>query len=320
MLSRLWRKVFKALCMLTNFQLDQLLNYKIEKYKFYQKKGYKLNLNAPSSFCEKIVWKKIYDRNPLIQYTADKYLVRSYIRSILGEERANNMLVPLHYVTSNPSTIPFDELPSSYMIKPNHMSGAFIIVNHDLPDWSKVINKCNRWLSLPYGLEKNEWAYKNMNKTILIEELLSTKDNEIPDDYKMFMFHGKCKLIQHCLDRTSSGGLKINIYSPEWELQDVTYKKRNRKPKPKPGNLDEMISIAEELSKPFDFVRVDFYSVDGQTYIGELTHYPGSGKNIIEPVEFDFELGKYWNLKKNYWSANLDEINLILRSAQNMLG
>jgi hypothetical protein len=318
MFSRIWRKTFKALCMFTNFQLDQLLNYKIEKNKFYQKKGYKLNLNNPQSFCEKIIWKKVNDRNPLIPYTADKYLVRSYIRNILGEKRAHNILVSLHYVTSDPSTIPFDDLPSSYIIKPNHMSGAFIIVNDDLPDRAEIINKCTRWLSLPYGLEKNEWAYKNMNKIVMIEELLLTKDNAIPDDYKMFMFHGKCRLIQHCLDRKNAEGLKINIYSPEWELQDVIYKERQRKPKPKPGNLDEMISIAEELSAPFDFVRVDFYSVDGQTYIGELTHYPGSGKNIIEPVEFDFELGRYWEIEKNYWSNNLDEIHLILQSAQKL--
>ena len=57
-----------------------------------------------------------------------------------------------------------------------------------------------------------------------------------------------------------------------------------------------MLSIAERLSSPFDYVRVDFFKVSGRIFIGELTHYPVKGRAPFEPQSFDFELGEQWTL------------------------
>ena len=54
--------------------LNKICNYRLEKMRFYKELGYELNLESPKSINEKIVWKKIYDRNPLLPVTADKYL------------------------------------------------------------------------------------------------------------------------------------------------------------------------------------------------------------------------------------------------------
>ena len=62
-----------------------------------------------------------------------------------------------------------------------------------------------------------------------------------------------------------------------------------------------MLSLAQELSRKFDFIRVDFYEVKNKLYFGELTHYPESGMGKFEPSSFDFELGKYWKIKPKYW-------------------
>jgi hypothetical protein len=301
MANRIDHRIFNRLCKITNCQLDRLLNYKIEMQKFYLKKGYKLNLREPKSFCEKVIWKKIYDRNPLLQVTADKYRVRYYIKDVLGKDRAEEILVTLLYVTDDPENIPFEKLKGSYIVKPNHMSGAYFIVNKHPEERDKIVAMCKKWLTSSYGLDKNEWAYQNTKRKIIIEKLLLDENGDIPDDYKLFMFHGKCRLIQHCYGRLSEGKMKNDLYSPKWEHLDVKYKDRQGSPKPKPVNLKDMITIAEDLSKPFDFIRVDFYSVSGKIYIGELTHYPGSGKNKIDPVEFDFELGSYWKIQPEYW-------------------
>ena len=55
------------------FIKEKLTNYDRQKKLFYKKHGYKLNLNKPKTFSEKIIWKKINDRNPLIPLTADKF-------------------------------------------------------------------------------------------------------------------------------------------------------------------------------------------------------------------------------------------------------
>lgn len=48
----------------------------------------------------------------------------------------------------------------------------------------------------------------------------------------------------------------------------------------KPLMLDEGISIAEKLSMPFPFVRVDLYLSDNEVYFGELTFTPAAGMDI----------------------------------------
>jgi len=65
-----------------------------------------------------------------------------------------------------------------------------------------------------------------------------------------------------------------------------------------------MLELAEKIGEAFDFIRVDFYNLNGKIYIGELTHYPASGIGKFEPSSFDFKLGKYWKIKPEYWKTN----------------
>ena len=45
----------------------------------------------------------------------------------------------------------------------------------------------------------------------------------------------------------------------------------------KPRCFKEMINICEILSKPFPFVRVDLYVINGRPYVGEMTFTPYAG-------------------------------------------
>ena len=67
--------------------LNKISHYKLEKIRFYKEVGYQLNLKNPKSFNEKIIWKKINDRNPLLPMTTDKYAVRSYIKRYWEKKR-----------------------------------------------------------------------------------------------------------------------------------------------------------------------------------------------------------------------------------------
>jgi len=280
--------------------LNKICNYQLEKIRFYKHLRYHLNLKNPKSINEKIVWKKIYDRNPLLPVTADKYEVRSYIKEVLGEEKAREILVPLLYVTDKPETIPFERLPSAFMVKPNHASGPKIMVENGHYNKKKIIKTCRRWLKTPYGLEKLEWAYQPIKRKIIIEKLLHEDDGKIPKDFNFHMFHGKCKLIRVVFDRMNNRS--VSSFDEKWNFLSVKKPNRLQGPKiQKPNNYEIMLELAEKLSKPFDYVRVDFYNINGKIYFGELTHYPGSGMGKFEPSSFAFELGKYWKIEPEYW-------------------
>ncbi len=282
--------------------IDRLNDSRQLKKEFFEKLKYELNLDSPRSYNEKIQWKKLYDRNPLLTVTADKYAVRSYLKSVLGEKSASELLIPLYHVTDKPENIPFGELPEKFVVKPNHGSQMHIFVEdkNQLP-YELIIKECKRWLKVNFGFYTGEWAYRNIKRKILVEKMLETETGEMPLDYKLYCFHGKCKLIRVSGNRFGEEVLS-GYFDTDWNLLPfgVPGYKCNH-PYDKPGNLGEMISLAECLSKPFDYVRVDLYSIGKKTYFGELTHYEASGMGRLEPESFDFMLGQYWNIEPGYW-------------------
>lgn len=285
--------------------LDKFQNYKRLKKLFREKVGYDLNLDAPESFNEKTIWKKLNDRNPLLTVTADKYLVRSYIQKLLGEEEAEKILVPLYHVTSDPSDIDLDKLPSEFVIKPNHgsMMHLFITDKNKIKK-EQLVKKCREWLKVNFGFYNHEWAYINIKRKILIEKLLKD-DSGLPRDYRFYCFHGTCKHIRISNNRFGDNEGSI-FMDTNWKISQVRNPgyKRAETAFEKPPNADEMIPLAEKLSKDFDSVRVDLYNCGGRIYFSELTHYRGGGFARFEPESFDFEMGAYWKLKPFYWLEN----------------
>ncbi len=117
------------------------------------------------------------------------------------------------------------------------------------------------------------------------------------------MINGKCRLVYVIPDRFNDPSR--NFFDAHWNYLPV--KKANRPQSPvleRPEKYSQMLRYAEQLSVPFDFVRVDFYYVKNKIYAGELTHYPTSGKLKFEPGSFDFELGNHWKIKSRYWIEN----------------
>lgn len=282
---------------------NKISGYSLEKKRFFKKLDYHLNLKNSRSFNEKIVWKKIYDRNPLLPSTADKFEVRTFIRKKLGDEIANKILIPLLYVTNKPETIPFDDLTQPYIIKPNNASGRYIIVENNYYNKKEIIKTCNIWLKEPFGKKNLEWAYQPIKRKIIIEELLREEYGVNPREYKFFMINGKCCLVHVIPDRFNDSCR--NILDAQWNCLPV--KRANHSKSPileKPGKYFKMLKYAEQLSASFDFVRIDFYYVKNKIYVGELTHYPASGTLQFEPISFDFELGEKWKLTPKYWKNN----------------
>ncbi len=292
--------ISKKMEWLTHCTKEHLNCFKKEKSIFFKKLHYPLDLRQPKTFNEKIIWKKIYDRNPLLPITADKYRVRQYIRHVLGKKQAENILIPLYVTSTNPDTIDFSVLPESYVIKTNHASQTNIFIHKNCSiDIKTIKTRLKKWLKKTYGLFNHEWSYINIKPMIIIEKLLIDNLKRLPIDFKFFIFHGKCHYIFVYTNRKEK--ITCSIFDTTWQQQYVAWKGIVGPQPEKPDNLTKMIEIAETLSTPFDFVRVDLYSFENNIYFSELTHYPASGHLDMQPREFDIRLGKLWKLEKNYW-------------------
>ena len=277
------------------YLINKITNYSLEKRRFKKKLGYRPNLRNPKSFNEKIIWKKKNIINPLITLTSDKHLVRSYVKKKLGK-KAKKILIPLIYVTKKPNSIPFNLLPDNFIIKANHSSGRNIIIKNGKFNRKEIEKKCKNWLKENYGLKKMELGYKNINRKIIIEKLITDEHGNIPKDFKFYVFNGVCKLIHVDFNRFKSQ--ERSFYTNNWEYLNISLKYRKGPNIERPQKLEKMIQIVEKLSEEFSFARVDLYLLKNKIYFGEITHYPGSGTKQFNPKEFDFILGEYWELEK----------------------
>lgn len=276
---------------------ERIFGFHVERKRFKKKLGYELDIKNPLSFNQKMVWKKLFDRNELLPLTTDKLSVREYVRKVLGDELAQQILIPLLYAGDDPSKIPFDTLPEEYIIKANHDSGGFKIVRAgDAVDRTEISRRFRDMLSRPYGLLKHEWAYWRIQPRVLVEKLLVDREGKLAQDYKFHVFNGVCRFI-HTTPKINAArsGMRC-LFTPEWSLLPVGWKHTAGPMLKKPEHLEEMLKIAEKLGEDFDYVRVDLYNVDGTIYFGELTHYHGNGMERFYPESFDFEAGKWWKL------------------------
>ena len=252
------------------------------------------------TFNEKIVWRKVFDRNPLFPQLSDKFRVREYIRERLGEKVAERLLVPLLFVTENPERISFHELPEEYIVKPNHGSGWYIIVDRERPAArDKILSQCRKWLRKTYGRSKMEWAYCRIRPCILIEKLLKDQQGKLASDFKFHVFGGKVAWAKIILDRFDSSSELY--YDREFNRISLSSDKRPVGTElHKPESFEEMIYIAENLAGSLDYLRVDFLSMENQFFVGELTLYPNSGFNRFYPADMDIQFGRLWNLDRTY--------------------
>ena len=300
---------------------DWRSGYSRQRDEFEAMHGYPLNLKNPQSFSEKLCWRKFCDRDPLLPVVVDKVAVRGFVKRLLGEREAANVTVPLLCSTTDPTALPFHTFPEEYIVKANHGCGYNLIVRGDRPPKpEQIITQCRDWLSMRYGVELHEWAYQSVERQILVEPLLTCANGGPPLEYKFQMFGGRCAVIQARQSEAWYDGVNLvggkmptlTYFTPEWSWLDVSwhyYYLPEQFPveplQPRPEALPEMLALAEKLSRPFDYIRVDLYVTQDGVKVGELTPYHLSGLSRITPREFDFELGSLWRQRKPRWADAL---------------
>lgn len=263
---------------------------------FRLKLGYKLNLDDPKTYNEKLNWIKLFDRNPLMPQCSDKYRVREYVDE-KGCGRYLNGLIWQGYV---PPEIPFDDLPERFVIKATHGSTFNIVCrDRDSLDREKTIATCSRWLNAKFLPCYGEWFYGIERPRIIVEEYLEGDHGQPLYDYKFFCFNGEPRLIY--LDTWHNGRHAINAYDIDFNRYEgvkLGYPNDDSVEAKAPKALEEMIEISRVLSADFHHVRVDLYYTHDQIYFGELTFTKGAGFGRIDPYEFDLRMGSWLELPK----------------------
>ena len=237
--------------------------------------GKRLNYRHPKNLNEKLMWLTRYWQHPLKTKCADKYHVREYVE----ECGLKNILVPLIAVYNDASEINFDVLPEKFILKCNHGSGYNIIIkDKNNINTRNIIEQLNLWMSFDYSKLAQEIHYHNIPHRIVCEVLIS--DNA-PTEYQFRMINGKpINILAVRKDYDSEPSYVENAYNLDWTPSKDYCSEFPKDEFEKPKQLDKMTQYAKTLSKPFPFVRVDFYEVGNEIFFAELTFTPAG--NILD--------------------------------------
>lgn len=256
------------------------------KWQFHHIYHRKLDIDEPKTYADKLAYLKTHYKDNKLERLVDKYEVRKFVLDKIGSE----YLIPLIGVYESTDDIPWNSLPSKYVLKCTHDSGSVLINNcNDNFDIHNAIALLKKNMSRNLYWYSREYPYKNLKPRILCEKYLD-EDGHPPIDYKFMCFDGQpCYII---LDINRFSNHQRDIYDISWNKKDITtdHLQSNIFHK-KPAAFNEMITLAKKLSNGFKHVRVDFYYVKGKIYFGELTFFPWGGPIWFKPNEWNYKLG-----------------------------
>ncbi len=266
------------------------------KFLFRMKMGYKLNLNNPQTFNEKLNWLKLYNHQPLLSRLVDKYEVKKIVADRIGEQYVVHNIGCWDAVES----INFDILPNKFVLKCTHdSSGVIICRNKNEFDIKHAIRNLKNAYSTKLYTIYREWPYKNVAPRVIADQMLDDHTGRELNDYKFWCFNGKPKFM-YCTVKAKR--IFENFYDMEFNPVDINHGFERHVPEfEKPAAFDEMKELATKLSTGLPFVRIDFFYVDGKVYFGEYTFFDWGGMRPFTTYKQDLDLGRLIDLppKKN---------------------
>lgn len=278
------------------------------KLLFPLKTGYRLNLNNPKTYNEKLQWLKLHYRKPIMTQIVDKYDAKDFAKKIIGDKH----IVESYGVWDSFDQIDFDSLPDKFVLKTTHDQGGVIVVNNK-NDFDKKVakKKIESHLKFEHYYLTREWPYKNVKPRVMAEALLV--NDKVGDlyDYKFYCFHGEPKVMFITEGRQGD--------TTHQEFYDMKFNKlhirrsgftQSSRILQKPKSWELMQELARLLSVGFPHVRVDFYDIDGKVYLGELTFFTGGGMRPFYPHAWDCTFGSWIDIeavKKEIDWKNINE-------------
>lgn len=215
--------------------------------------------------------------------------------------------VPVTYeVFPDLDSVTFSRLPSRFVLKPIHLwssHGVYLLVRQEGKFYDLISKQSYSEEQILAALKS---LFERLGKTsapILAEELVvgENGENQIPFDYKFWMFGETIGIIMQCNRNTNPVQLTCfgDGFLPLPEGASTVGGSRAQGSPVIPANADAMLETAKNISLSLDtpFCGIDLYTTGNEVYFGELSPTPGAayyGRMLRLSPEFDSQLGAYW--------------------------
>ena len=292
-----WRKYSKILDLRT-LSIEKRTKLMMDKYQ--RMVGYKMDINNPKTFTEKLQWYKLFykgnEEGGLIRIV-DKYLFKEYIREKIGE----GYTIPYYgvYETFDELLQGWNFLPEEFVLKSTlSYEGRKIKFIHQKSqiNTKELKVELKNWFKDKYLLCNSLCtAYHQGKPRVLAEKYMENIKNQL-FDYKVFCFGGEPFCIETAIERFEKGIPVFTFYDLHWNKMNVQSGKHPVGDVEKPKHFDEIIRISKILSKGFPHVRVDFFDTEEKPYLAEMTFFTGGGYQKYTPESFNIKMGELFFL------------------------
>ena len=267
--------------------------------RFRTKLGYWPNLATPRTYNERMLWRKVFDHNPLFERLTDKLGGKDYLRAV-----APHLPLPATlWVGTRADEIPDIYFSGGAIIKTNFWSGDSVVPAGGPLGRGKIVARFRRRLARRFGMGRGEWAYDGISRKIFAEQLLSLGGDGLPTDIKVHVFNGE---VGHVFVQDTQRGLsatldasglllpgRSNDYPREDQCLEVTERVSEL------GR--EAIALAVPIAGEIDHLRVDFLVTATGLFGGELTVYSGSGYSTCTNPAFRNRAEQLWDLRRSWF-------------------
>jgi hypothetical protein len=255
------------------------------------------NAASPRSYIERMLWRKLVDRNPMFVLASDKLACKEYVRSVCPDLAVPETL----WSGDDPAEIPDSLLQRDVYLKANHASSFNRRVRPGDHDRAELERLAQGWLSTVYGRVESEWAYSEVRPRIFLEACVGDATGDLLE-----------LNVRAASGRPIRGSVIGHNKTPDqWSV----YLDLDGRPVPGadgtqselPPGVDvrepylQALEYTARLGREFDYARFDFFWNGRTLYAGEITIYPGAGISDLHDPEFrDVVLGG-WDLRESHF-------------------
>jgi hypothetical protein len=250
----------------------------------------------PKTYGDKMLWRKLFDHNPIFIEMTDKLKARD-----IALARSSGLnLTEILWQGDTIEDFPLDEIEKPCIVKFNTGSSWYFVVKDASRETKRCLTEKMQAFARQrhYGPKTGEWAYLGIEKRLFAERLLVDGQGRPPDDYKMYFSSGEFVQLSVTHDRWGSGALLH--FDKELRLIEIDRENWHRNYEPRDWNrIGEILRIGSQLAVDMDYVRIDVYVHNDEIFFGEFTLYPASGKDLGD--EIDILRGVTWDIRKSHF-------------------
>ncbi len=274
--------------------------------RFFRTLGYLPSIGLPDTYNEKILWRKIFDRNPLIGTLSDKLQAKQHVVETCPEIKSAEVL----WSGKRAEDIPDEVLLGNVVVKTNHGSGFNIFIQEQKVDRQNLNAQVNRWLRHhPYGRKSGEWGYRPVEPVVYVERMLCTDRQAEPVQLNFSTFagspvmalvitgavHGPRLAGMFAADGRRLAGTPHHFIRPDQQLpQDYEL----------PKCFHKAAGCAARLGELLDYARIDFLALEDELFASEITFYTLGGYATYTDPETERLLSRAWDLRRSWFMTS----------------